>query len=600
MEIKKRSIADAGYDLLLGNEAIVRGAIESNVGFVSIYPGTPISEIGMEIDRNSGEFNIVYEVSVNEKVALESAIGASLSGVRALVAMKHVGLNVASDPLMTLAYIGVRGGLVIITGDDPGCYSSQNEQDNRNYSSFSKVTMLEPSSPEECRMMTKEAFKISEKYNSPVIIRTTTAINHSRGFVSKLSNISKNSNEKGFIKKTNQYVPVPSNARNLHRALVNSINVIQNYADLSELNFHVGSGRLGILTSGYCYNMVMDSLMRLNCEDKFKVYKLGITYPLSELKLLEFVKSVGQVLVIEELSPYLETKLRSIIHKEGLSNKIYGKGFSGLVETGSYSIDQVDDAVREILGWSSITTKSYDVINIIKNIPSRPPILCTGCPHRSTYLTVKFIYRSNAVYSSDIGCYTLGVQEPIEMTDLFTSMGASVSSASGLSLFNDDPVVAFIGDSTFFHSGITGLINAVYNNHNFLLVIMDNEVTAMTGMQNNPGVRLSGRNVNIESIVSGCGVEWCKVIDPNNVQESFRVINESRKVEGIRVIIARSPCALNVMKKPHNEVNYSYRVDTDKCQACHNCSDTTACSTEKSTDYQFMRIDQLLSVEDSN
>ena len=473
--------------LLLGNEAIVRGALEAGISFATTYPGTPSSEIGDNFYLISQETELYFEYSVNEKVALETAAAASLSGLRTMCSMKHVGLNVASDALITLAYVGVTGGMVIVTADDPSMHSSQNEQDNRHYAKLAALPMFEPTNSQEALDMSRAAFALSESYQIPVLLRTTTRVNHSRSIV-EVGPLQAPRLKGSFEKDPLNLVPVPMVARKLHIRLLEKIDKLKAEANGSSFNIVKGEGSWGVVTSGVSYNYVMDAIKELEITDQVQVLKLGMIYPFPDGLCLNFLKRVERVLVVEELEPFLEDMLKVTAQEHGLTITIEGKSGELLPRYFEFDPVQVKLAVARLFQLDYRAPK----VEIGTALPQRPPNLCAGCPHRASYYAVKQALGDDAaIYPSDIGCYTLGLLPPIEATDFVLCMGSSVSSAGGFSKAQGRPVVAFVGDSTFFHSGVTGLINAVHNDHNFTLVILDNGTTAMTGQQPHPGVELT-------------------------------------------------------------------------------------------------------------
>lgn len=561
--------------LLLGNEAIVRGALEAGVAFVSCYPGTPSSEVPDTFFRLAPDGDFDFEYSVNEKVALEVAGGASLAGAPSLVTMKHVGVNVAADPLMTLAYIGTPGGLVLLSADDPGCHSSQNEQDNRYYARLAGMPVFEPCSAQEAKDMTRDALLLSRKFEQPVMLRTTTRVAHVRGPVD-FGSCPGAQHGPEFKKNPGRFVPVPAVSRVRHAALLENLAKVQDVVEESEWNTIRGNGELGIVGSGMARAYVDDVLEEDQFKDRFKVLSLGLTYPLPEKKLERFLRSVKRVLVVEEGEPIVEQTLRTIAQEKGIDVVITGKG-THLTRLGEYCTRIVRSAVSEFAGEEDTNTESPAP----EKLPMRPPNLCAGCSHRALYYTVHQIFGDNAVYSSDIGCYTLGILPPLSAADFLLCMGSSVSAGSGFAKAQDKPVVAFIGDSTFFHSGMTGLVNAVYNQHDILLVILDNRTTAMTGHQPNPGVEttIHGENpsqVDIETIVRGCGVKHFRRVSPYNFKKTREAIEELKAESGVRVLIAEEPCVLfarRTLRKARPNVAYV----ANQTQAVVDCLNNLAC-----------------------
>ncbi|MFX1564581.1 MAG: indolepyruvate ferredoxin oxidoreductase subunit alpha [Promethearchaeota archaeon] len=571
--------------LLLGNEAIARGAIEAGLELAATYPGTPSSEIGDSLFRGVKEGNYFFEYCTNEKVAMEVAGAAAVANARALVIMKHVGLNVASDAFMTLNYIGVRAGLVIVSADDPGCWSSQNEQDNRLYAMLGDTTMLEPSDPQEAKDMTIAAFELSEKLEQPVLLRVTTRVSHTRSGV-ELGKIRPPRKKANFERDPLRFVTVPTVARLRHPILVEKVKQATDISEKSEWNRVIGAGKLGILTSGVSFNYVMEALETLQL--KAAVFKLGMTYPLPKKKIQKFIASKEKVIVIEELKPYLENHVRAFAQENGIATLIIGKSQGYFSEIGEFSPRTVIEGIAKALnkeippGFEEVDNKLSES-NI--QVPPRPPILCAGCPHRATFYEVAMATGRKGVYPTDIGCYTLVIQPPLEMADLLLCMGSSIGTSCGLTAVLDKPIVGAIGDSTFFHSGIPGLVNAVYNQHPVKIIVVDNHTTAMTGHQPHPGTGLTGMGVqgtqiDIEDVVKGVGVEYVKVIDPLQVKEAIRAIREAVAYDGPAVIISRSPCALieRARKRREDEPIIPYEVDPEICQGCRVCTDKLGCA----------------------
>lgn len=567
--------------LMLGNEAIARGGIEAGVAFATTYPGTPSSEISLNFFQMSQESDLYFEYSTNEKVALEVAAGAATSGLRTMTMMKHVGLNVAADPLMTLAYVGVKGGFVIVTADDPFMFSSQNEQDNRYYGRISGLPVMEPSSVEEAKQMVVDAFDVSEQLQEPVLFRTTTRINHSNAFV-ELGEIKKPVTRGDFTKDPMNYVVVPVVARKRHVVLLENIKKAEALSEGSKYNFVQGEGKWGIICSGVSYHYVKDAVKELNIENKTKVMRIGFSYPMPRQMILNMLKGCERVLVVEEGEPVMETEIKAFAQEAGLTLPISGKGenlFSRLYEFDPAMVRKV------VAGYFDIPYQAGKTVDIsdVPEIPQRPPNLCAGCSHRATYYAVKKAAEGKeTIYPTDIGCYTLGFLPPLAMGDFLICMGSSVSSSCGFAKATDKKVIAFIGDSTFFHSGITGLINAVFNQHNFTLVILDNGTTAMTGHQPNPGVDMDRLNlvgeyghVSVEDVVRGCGVTHVTKIKPYKVKKSIDAIKEALDYKGVSVIISEEMCSLYAKSLKLLKPRPFYV--SDKCKNHRDCINEIAC-----------------------
>lgn len=566
--------------LLLGNEAIARGALEAGVAFVTCYPGTPSSEIPLQFFHISQETDLYFEYSTNEKVAMEVGAGAAVSGVRTLVTMKHVGLNVAADPLMTLAYTGVKGGMVVINADDPSLFSSQNEQDNRFYARLAGVPMIEPTNAQEMKEWTVAAFDLSEEMGLPVIIRTTTRLNHIRGAVS-YGALRPRVTKAHFQKNPFHYVCVPAVSRNLHKELLQKYDRLLEKSEKSPFNEIIGNGKWGIVTNGVSFDYVMDALNDLGIADKVKVLKVGFSWPFPKELAAGFMKSVDKVLVVEELEPIMESDLRAIAQEKGIAVSIEGKGVAGLSRLYEYDPRMVREAVAARFGLEYKAVAPVGVADL-PPLPGRPPTLCAGCPHRATYYAVKEVFGPDAIGSTDIGCYTLGLLPPLSMGDFVICMGSSVSSACGFSSATDQKVAAFIGDSTFFHSGITGLINAVHNNHKFTLIILDNGTTAMTGHQLHPGVDstpmgLDLPQVVVEDVVRGCGVKDVHVVKPFNIKKTIESLKSSMEYDGISVVISKEFCPLFARDIGKARKAKPFTINQDKCKNHRDCISKLAC-----------------------
>ncbi len=535
--------------LMLGNEAVARGLYEAGVSVVSSYPGTPSTEI-TEFASKYPSDKLYCEWAPNEKVACETAIGASIAGARSFCAMKHVGLNVAADPLFTASYTGVNGGMVIAVADDPGMHSSQNEQDSRHYAIGAKVPCLEPSDSQECKDFTLTAYDISEKFDTPVILRLTTRVSHSQSAVSEDEPISYSL--KPYEKNIAKYVMTPANAIKKHAAVEQRTDALTEYAESCALNAVEKHGsKIGVITSGVCYQYSKEAL-----GDKVNYLKLGMVNPLPVELIKSFAAECETVYVIEELDDVIETHCRKL----GI-NVVGKEKFTRLGEYFQSSIKKV------ILG----ETDSFK--EFPESVPVRPPVLCAGCPHRGVFYILK---KLGVTVSGDIGCYTLGSAAPLSSIDTTVCMGASVS---GLHGFNkgrrgeyEGKAVAVIGDSTFIHSGVTGLINIAYNRSNSTVIILDNSITGMTGHQNNPA---NGKNiygdpaaaVDLEALARAVGINSVRVTDPNDLAATEAAIREELAKDEPSVIIARRPCALlkTVKHAP------PFKINADKCKNCRAC-----------------------------
>lgn len=533
--------------LLLGNEAIVRGALEAGVHMVSCYPGTPSSEVPDTFHALGGEGRYRMEYSVNEKVALEVAAGAALAGAMSLVTMKHVGLNVAADPLFTCVYTGLPGGMVVLTADDPGCHSSQNEQDNRTYARFAQLPCFEPAAAQEAKDMTREAFRLARELQQPVMLRTTTRISHMRGPVD-FDDLPAPQPKVPFARNPGRFVPVPAVARARHAALDAVMEKARQFAEGSRFNQvrePEAPTRLGIITSGVARAYLADALASGGWEGRIRTLELGMTWPLPTELLGDFLRRCDRVLVLEEGADLLEQDVRALVQRLGLAVRIEGKN-QDLTGRGEYSTTLV---MRRLAAWLDMPCPAKPARAVEKDLPGRPPNLCPGCSHRAVYYAARKVFGDEAYYSTDIGCYTLGMLPPLRTADFLVCMGSSVSAGSGFARASGKPVVAFIGDSTFFHSGMTGLANAVFNRHDLILVVLDNGTTAMTGHQPNPGMVQDmlgsmSQHLDIETIVRALGVTQCAKVRSFNVRAVIRALEEMKTQHGVRVLITEEPCVL--------------------------------------------------------
>ncbi|MFA0833622.1 MAG: indolepyruvate ferredoxin oxidoreductase subunit alpha [Methanobacterium formicicum] len=581
---------------LMGNEAAVRGALEAGVSVASTYPGTPSSEIGNVLSVLAEDAGMYFEFSVNEKVALEVAAAASASGLRSFTFMKHVGVNVASDSLMSVAYTGVRGGMVILTADDPSMFSSQNEQDNRHYARLANIPLLEASSPQEVKDLMRYAYQLSEEFELPVILRTTTRVSHMRGIV-ELGALNKPKAKGHFDKDPQRFVPVPESARIMHRNLVEKMYQVEVLSNNSSLNQPFDNGsHVGIITSGSAFNYVMDVVEEYNLP--VNILKIAFSYPFPEKKVLEFLENTERVLVVEEVDPIMEKEILAIVGKHQLKLVIHGKLDGTLPVIYEYSPDIVLGGVGRMMGLEMPVETTSDSLEL----PKRPPTLCPGCPHRAAYFEVKKaaedLNLDDLVFPSDIGCYTLGIESPYEIADYLLSMGSSVGTSCGFSKATDQTVVSFIGDSTFFHAGIPPLINAVHNKNRFVLVILDNRTTAMTGGQPNPGLPVDGMGleapeISIPDIVKACGVEMVETINPLNVRNSKDIFKKALQFDKVAVVISQYPCML-IKGGTQKGKNIIIDVQDDKCTGCDTCVMELTCPAIYTTEEDKIRIDPLM------
>ncbi|MDK2992016.1 MAG: indolepyruvate ferredoxin oxidoreductase, alpha subunit [Clostridiales bacterium] len=539
-------------DLLLGNEALARGAYEAGVRVATAYPGTPSTEITEAMALYPAE-EVYVEWSPNEKVALEVAIGASVAGARAMASMKHVGLNVAADPLFTAAYTGVNGGLVIVTADDPGLFSSQNEQDNRLYAQAAHIPMLEPSDSQEAKDFAMMAFELSERFDLPILLRMTTRVSHARGLVEIGER--KNIPLKEYKRDINKYVMMPAMAKRRHYSLVERMSRVEAYANECHLNrIEWGDRRIGIITDGIAYQYAKEAMPDAS------YLKLGMVYPLPAELIKEFAVGVDKLYVIEELEPFIETQVKALgIHA-------IGKEIFPVVDELNAEI-----IAKALLGRGFATPEREKLAG--QHVPVRPPVMCPGCPHRGVFYVLD---KLKLTVTGDIGCYTLGATAPLSAMDLCVCMGASIGSALGMEKARGKEwahkTVAVIGDSTFIHSGITGLIDMVYNKGTGTVIILDNSTTGMTGHQDHPATGWTIRKeptyqASLEALAKAAGVNRITVIDPYDMEHMEAVIKEETATDEPSVIIARRPCILLDKKRTYTP----YTVDMDKCMGCEIC-----------------------------
>jgi len=559
----------------MGNEAVVRGALEAGVEVAATYPGTPASEIGDTFARVAEEAGIYMEYSVNEKVALETALTGAWCGMRSLVSMKHVGVNVAADALMSLAYAGVEGGFVLAVGDDPSCHSSQNEQDSRYYAQMAGMPCLEPASPQEAKDMLPWAFDLSEKFKTPVMVRLTTRTAHARGDV-KLGPRKTKSDKAAFVPDRKTRALLPANALRIHPLLLEKMAALGEEFDGCPFNTTVRKGRRGVLACGASFNYVMEALGYLGLED-VSVMKIATTWPLPESSIIEFIKSVDELLVVEELEPITEREVCRLIVKERLTTTAHGKDV--IPRHHELSTKKVASAIHGLWGSGDFTAFFPGRAAESPPLAVRSPVLCPGCPHRATFFALKKVAK-DAILPGDIGCYTLGIQPPREGVDTCVCMGASVGLGSAFSHFVKNPVIATIGDSTFLHSGLSPLVNALYTGANMTLVILDNGTTAMTGFQPNPscGADRAGKpapRILPENIARGAGVELVRVVDPFDMDAAVAALREAVEFEGVAVVVSRRPCQL--LKYPGKETKAPYFTNTEKCVGCRICVKKLGC-----------------------
>jgi indolepyruvate ferredoxin oxidoreductase alpha subunit len=544
--------------IMSGNEAIARGAFEAGCTVAAAYPGTPSTEI---LENIANYKEIYSEWAPNEKVACEVACGASIAGARSITTMKHVGLNVAADPLFTIAYEGVNGGLIIVTADDPGMHSSQNEQDNRLYAPHAKVAMIEPSDSQECKDFVKYAFEISEKFDTPIIFRVTTRISHSKGLVELLDRTEVG--VKPYAKDIKKYIMTPGHSKIKHPEVIDRLAKVQEYSNNCPLNtIEWNDKKIGVLTSGISYQYAKEIY-----GDSVSYLKIGLSYPLPDKMIKEFAEAVDKLIIIEENEPYLENAVKVM----------------GIKCTGKELIPLCGELNPDILRTALLNVENAEPMKLDVQVPARPPVLCPGCPHRGIFYSVSKY--KDIIATSDIGCYTLGMVEPLNVGDTVIDMGAGFSAAVGfqkaaMMAGRKDKIFGFMGDSTFFHSGMTGLAEIVYNNSPVVAVILDNSITAMTGHQENPG---TGKNlmgevsqvIDIEAVVRALGIKDknLRVVDPYDLEATNAAVKEAYEATEPFVIITKQPCALikSVLKRRANM--YSV-IHPEKCKKCKMCIKT--------------------------
>ncbi|MFX1298070.1 MAG: indolepyruvate ferredoxin oxidoreductase subunit alpha [Promethearchaeota archaeon] len=573
--------------LLLGNEAIARGALEAGVRMVAGYPGTPATEIVETIAKMTEEFPDIYvEWSINEKVGFETAFGGSMSGLRSAAVMKHVGLNVAADPFVTACYAGARAGFVLIEADDPHCYSSQNEQDNRNLAKHALCPVFEPSNVNEAKEMTKYAFDFSEKLKTVVMLRSTTRLSHSRGDVT-LGEIKFSKTKGNFDHDKERWTFLPVNARIYRKIMLERFKKIEeevNNVPFNKLQLNQNS-KVGIIAPGLPFAYVIDYLKENHLENEISYLKLATSFPPPRKLIIKFIRNLKRVLVVEELEPFIEEYVHIFAKKANPTLEIIGKKL--LPRNGELTPHIVEVAINKFLNKKSIIQmkEAEDIIQL----PPRPPVLCAGCPHRACFYALKGAekkFGNKFIYSSDIGCYTLGFYPPLETIETCLCMGASVGMANGISKSGEpSPIFAILGDSTFFHAGIPSLANLVYNKSNVNVLVLDNLSTAMTGFQPHPGTGVlitgkKGKRILIEDLAEGLGVEFIRVFDPYDLKNAINLIIEAiNYTEGPTLLISRRACSIldNRAKKKKEEKIDCYMIDTTKCNQCRICTSTFGC-----------------------
>ena len=555
-------------EFLLGNEAIVRGALEAGVAFASGYPGTPSSEITDSFARIARQRDIRFEYSVNEKIALEMAFAASLAGARSICAMKHLGLMYAGDPISTIPYVGVSAGMVIVSAGDPSCRTSPNEQDQRHLGKMLHLPILDPSTPQEAHAMTRMAFELSETSRLPVLLRITTRIAHSRAAIRYGKLVA--AKVKGFVRDPQRFVPIPANARRMRLEIPARLESARQWMSEAGLFRRSGEGKQAILASGAPAATCEDILREYAAEGRVVLARMGGVYPLPEAELRQLLAEVERALVVEELSPYLEDAVRALCAQHDLHTEILGKRTGHFPEAFEYEPAVIRRGLHSALGLGSSPVAAAS----FAPVTPRPPTLCTACPHRSTYFAARAAFGEEHLYFNDIGCYTLGYGDPLNTVDALLCMGAGFTLAAGVSRVTGNRTVGFLGDSTFFHSGMPALLNATKEDVNMVAVILDNQVTGMTGFQESPTITVEQgrpkRRVSIEGIVRALGVEQVETVDPSDLAATITAFERARDASGVSVLIAEKACPvfLDRVTGAPGAVATPYRIDHSRCQVC--------------------------------
>jgi len=577
---------------LSGNSAMARGIIESGAYLISSYPGTPCAEIVDQLVKLNDRGDFYVEWSINEKVAFEVAAAAAIAGLRSVFITKHVGMNVAADPLMSICYAGIKGAMVIITADDPGAYDSPVEQDTRFYARMSEIACLEPCDQQEAKDIIEHAFGLSEESQLPVIIRTTNRILYGRGRV-RLGEISKPRNKGQFEKGNKRWFVTGSNAVKQHRWLHGQQAILKEKSQECSYN-HIEWSKnkeYGIIVSGVGYNYVSEIIPLLPFGDRISLFRLGCLHPLPAEKIKTFLSELKEVIVIEELEPFVEEGILKLVQELGIKISIKGKLSGVLQHTGALSPEEIYQAIFKL--WMpekrkhepEIGNKRQRIFDIATSLPANYLTFCPGCPHRASSRVLKQAINKNNqefVVTSDIGCYMFGIKRPFGLGDTVFCMGTSIGLGCGFSKSNiNKRAVAIIGDSTFLHAGITALINATYTNADILIYIMDNRVIANTGLQPHPGIGITAdgqksKQVNIEDIALHCKADYVKVFDPFNVSNARRLIDKALRMEGQRVLIALSPCVRVLIKNKKLKAE-KYNIIQDQCTQCMRCINVLAC-----------------------
>ena len=575
-------------EYLLGNAAIARGILEAGAGVVTGYPGTPASEIVETLAPLAKKYNVHVEWSVNEKVALEVAIGASWTGTRTAAVMKHVGLNVAADPFMTLAYTGVRGGLVVITSDDPFCHSSQNEQDSRRYAQFACIPCMDPADPQEAKDMTLYAFELSEELELPVLLRPTTRVSHARADV-EVGEIEENRAKPEFLKNPVRWVALPAHARPRHSVLLEKQAAIKTALEKSPWNQLVLRGELGVIASGISGLYAEEAIKQLDAD--ISILHIG-TFPPPDGLCSEFIRHVNKVIVIEELEPVLEEYVERVARVHNLDLNILGKRTGHIPREGELDSCIARNAIASMVNLPLVESPSLGEAAAI--LPPRPPALCPGCGHRAAYYAIRKAFGKDAIFPSDIGCYTLAVD--MGTIDTCLCMGASITLASGIRFSGEErDICCSIGDSTFLHTGLPGLLNAAYNRARITIAILDNSTTAMTGHQPHPGTGVTAcgdktKAVSIVSLAKALGADFVETVDPYDVNATIETFRRAKDYQGLSVVIAKQVCVINerragIKRKPF--------MVNENCTGCRECVEFGCPAIEFEEDSDSARINML-------
>jgi indolepyruvate ferredoxin oxidoreductase alpha subunit len=583
--------------ILLGNEAIARGFLEGGLQLAAAYPGTPSSEIMESLIRLGLRYKFYTEWSTNEKVAAEVAIAGSMAGLRTMCSMKGVGVNVACEPFQAFTYMEPRGGIVLVTADDPGLHSSHTEQDNRYFALQMYMPVFEPYDASEAQAMAREILKLSETWSRPVMLRSSTRLGHTSANV-KLGKIPKNRPQVGdFIRDPLHWVNLPMNARKMRKSMIARMDIVAKAMDKFKFNWLEGDpdAKLGLVTSGIAYAYAKEAIDILGLTDKVQILKLGLSYPLPLGLLDKLFESTERVLVAEEVEPIVEHQVRSYAQQQGITIPIDGKKY--LPRAGEYSIDSLVDGISGFLGKKSPreVKKTEKMLGQVQElVPPRPPVLCAGCMHRGVFFAMKKVEKKlkksknknikQIVMPSDIGCYTLGYQPPLNAVDSHLCMGASIGMSNGFAHAIKDPVICTIGDSTFFHAGIPPLLNSVFNTANITVVILDNSTTAMTGYQPHPGtgVQACGETtkcIKIEDIVSACGIEFLEIVNPYDISETIEAIEKSVLFPGPAVVIAHRLCRMLELREylKRGDKFPVAIIDPELCLNCKVCLTKFGC-----------------------